>query len=309
MKLLFSFLILVNTLVSCSHFKKSNGLDTISLSEGDSSSLSIEEQAESTYGPYYNEEISKNKLNEKRIPVHSLNVYSTLYSTLGIVQLFKVAERNNIKFSVITANGFGSLISVIYAKKNSSNYLEWKLFDLLKRIKGLPPFQKKWNDQIRVFLNKEFGSLELQQLNTLVFIPKVVGKEVKLLSSGKVVERVMAALKLDAASNQYLKPAPFTNDFRSYSSDFHLSIAFTAQRSELKNLSGYEWGIYTNYLSFLNRNTHLYQGISTSNIQVLDEVIPLSDVANSYQDSIEKVIKNYDAKTSGVLLENSSSSD
>lgn len=286
-------LFLSSLLIGCANLKQSSGLGTISIGDGDSETLNIEEQVNSTYGPEYIGDSEVNSDSKNKNHVHSLSIYSTLYSTLGMVQFLKAAERKNIYFSTLTSNGFGSLISVLYAKKKSSNYLEWKLFDLLKKIKDEVPFQKRWKSTIRKFLKEEFGNQQLQQLKLLVVVPKIVGGEVKLISVGSIVDTVMGALELDHKSNLYLKPSAFKSRFSSYGTDTHLSIAFIADDFRFRNLSGYEWGIYTNYLSFLNSKSHLYRPIKAKDIQFIDEILALSDITHSYEDGIEKALQFY----------------
>lgn len=281
-------------------------MDTISIGDGKDKDLSIDSEGNNEYGPTGGESNQALPNSEKKI-INSLTVYSTLYSSLGMVDLLAQAEKKKISFSLIAANGFASLISVLYAKEKSSNYLEWKLFDLLKRLKSKTPFTSDWEDTIRSFLKKEFGDMQLQQLKVLVLIPEKVGRDIKLSSSGNVVEKVMNSLSLKNKNSFYLSAKKIDVELASFGIDLNLSVAYLPNKPTFKLLTGYQWGLYTTYLSFIDRNNQLYRAITTDGDQVVDEVSPLSDLKNSYFESINEVLDDYAKEIEQWKIENSTS--
>lgn len=283
-------------------------MDTISIGETSDRDLSINSDSSDGYGPSTGEE-SDERIQESKKIVNALTVYSTLYSSLALVPLLKESESRKIPFSIITANGFASIVAVLYAKKKSSNYLEWKLFDLLKRLKDITPFSKRWESVIEKFLKAEFGAMQLQQLKVLVLIPENSKGEVKLSSTGSVVSKVMQTISLQNKRSYYQSPKDFTRKLDVIGMDLNLSVAFTSEKSNFKYLSGFKWGLYTTYLSFLDQNSHLYQAISTPKEQILDAVSPLSDISSTYRVSIEKILNDYQLKIEDWKNQNSTSSE
>lgn len=302
----FVFLIIFS-LSSCTLYKRSSDMDTISIGDGQDRGLTIDSESSDDYGPSSGDSAQIAEAGEQKI-INSLTVYSTLYSSLGMVDLLAQAEKKKILFSLIAANGFASLISVLYAKEKSSNYLEWKLFDLLKRLKSKTPFTNDWEETIRAFLKKEFGEMQLQQLKVLVLIPEKVGHEIRLSSTGSVVEKVMASLSLKNKKSFYLNAKKIDVELASFGIDLNLSVAYLPKKPSFKNLTGYQWGLFTTYLSFIDRNEQLYRAINTNDEQVVDEVSPLSDLKNAYYDSISEVLDDYIQEIEQWKIENSTSS-
>lgn len=305
MKFLLLFTLLV--LNSCSLQKNSNSIDTISIEDSSGRDLSINSENNDDYGPSTLEEDTQQTIGAKKKLIHSLTVYSTLYSSLGLVSLLAESDKRKINFSVIAANGFASLISVLYAKKKSSNYLEWKLFDLLKRLKGSAPYSKRWYSEIEKFLKSEFGNMQLQQLKVLVLIPESTNKGIKLSSTGLVVTKVMNSISLKNRRSFYQSPADFNYLLKEVGVDLNLPVAFLPEKSNFKYLSGYNWGIFTTYLSFLEQNNHLFRSVGTIKEQVLDSIYPLTDISSIYSEAIEKTLNDYQLSIEEWKTQNSAS--
>ena len=305
MRYLYTILILVSFL-SCTLQKKSGEYDTISIDNEDNRDLSIDPNQEGEYGPSGDgEPFGEPKKSESL--VHALSVYSTLYSSFALVELFSEAEKNNIKFSIIAANGMASLISVLYAKKKSSNYLEWKLFDLNKRLSGEIPFSSSWRKTIDDFLKEEFGNMQLQQLQALVLIPEKHKGVRSLRSTGSIRQTVMRSISLENKRSFYSSPFELRERMSKLGFDLDLSVAFMADKTQFKNLTGFQWGIFTTYLSFLEKNRHIFQSINAQDEQLLDEIQPLSDIKTSFRESIQEAIKTYKDQISNRNSQNSTS--
>ena len=292
---------------ACTLQKKSGDFDTISIGGEDERDLSIDPNQNGDYGPMGEEDGNSSEAISSNNLVHGLSVYSTLYSSFALVELFAAAEKKKINFSIIAANGFASLISVLYAKKKSSNYLEWKLFDLNKRLKDSTPFSRSWESVIRDFLEEEFKDMQLQQLKALVVIPEKVNGVTILSSTGSVVEKVMKTLSLKNKGSFYLSPFDYTDKMKTLGLDMNLSVAFTADKTNFNTLSGFQWGLYTTYLSFIENNRHLFQSVNALDTQTLDMIVPLSDVKTSYRKSINEVLQEYDQKIEDWNSQNSTS--
>jgi len=289
-------LIIYLLLTGCSAQKTSSEFETVSMNSGVDTELKISENQTETYGPdnqNANEEIKA--LTEKE-PVISLSVYSSLYSSLALVDLFKRLEKEQLNISMIDANGFAAVVAALYAKEKSSNALEWKLFSLLKKIEGIKPYSKEWKEVVESFLEDEFKNMRLEQLKIFLKIPFLSNEKMILLKTGKITEVLLKNLDLNDNENYFKRPAIYKRDLMESASDLNFNIVFLPKDIKFKLIDGYSWGIFTNYLGFIMKHSDEITKIETDRSLYLDELLPLSEINSAYSEGIKTTVEQFQAE-------------
>jgi hypothetical protein len=300
------FIVIILLLVSCSSKKITPEVETVSIQKPNNKSLKIDTSLEI-------DEVFEPKADlpsEVEIKsVKSLTIYSTLYSSLGLVEFFKRSEKKKHHFKVITANGFASIVSVLYAKKESASLLEWKLFELLKQIKGHIPFSKPWKRKIRSFMVKEFGSQTLDKLAVQVGIPEYNEEnEITLSLKGGIVDNVMGSLDMGSSKAFYIRPIHYRGPLNMLNVDIKYQLSFVPSKFNFKKLEGYTWGIFTSYLSFIQDKPEDLILITTEKKLWIDKINPLSDIIHAYKKSIDDALIKFEEMEKEWKEENTASS-
>jgi hypothetical protein len=301
--------IIIFILTSCANRPEPIDIETVDLDSGTEYKLQIDKKTNTAYGPSAQGAQDYSELTPKlRDPVVGLSVYSTLYNTLSIINLIKSLESKNINLSMMSSNGFGSLLISLYAKEKSVSYLEWKLFDLRKRLIGLIPFSKNWKKVLRIFLDAEFKGIQLHQMKMLVLIPKLKDGNVFLQRSGSVASKVFEAINLSDRTNFIRSPETYEDKMKEFSVDIHLSYYSLSIQPALVQVEGLNWGIYTKYLGFLVKNSNINK-LESSHKTAIDELQPLSDIQKSFYTSNEQLVKKLVEQINQWKQENTASSN
>jgi hypothetical protein len=299
-------------IISCATQDKTNEVSTVSISTEQGAQLKISKKSSTDYGPTREggETTTNTDEGEVRNPIVELNAYSTLYSSLALIEYLKRCEKENIKISVIRASGFASLIAVLYAENQSVNHVEWKLFELIKKIDKHTALSEKWLLSIQKFLEKEFKQKRLHQLKTLVAIPEVIDRKLNLNTTGKITDSIMNSLSTTKKVSFLLRPGLFHKLEKEFGSDIKATIAFLPEKIGFKNLIDYELGVYASYLSFLEKNRDEFSSISTSDGRkyYIDELAPLSDMTSPFDSNIDQHVKSLKNQIKEWKEQNSTSS-
>jgi hypothetical protein len=276
-------IVLIFILSSCARQSKVYEIGTVDLDSAKEQNLKIDKKTNTAYGPSSGaKHKNKQHTSTDREPVVGLTLYSTLYNSLSIINLIKQLDSNDINLSMMSANGFGSLLISLYAKEKSISFLEWKLFELRKRLIGLVPFSRNWKKVLKIFLDKEFQEIQLHQMKMLVLIPTILDGELVLQRSGRVADKVYAAIDLSNKSNFIRNPRIYEQKMKEFSADIHLSYYPLSIMPVLVKVEGLNWGLYTKYLGYLVKNTDIIKNESTTKTNI-DELQPLSDIQKSFQ--------------------------
>lgn len=290
MKIFFLLIIFI----SCATSKKSTDLDTVTFSNTHDDKLAISEDSMEVI-PIQVDTSDKlgDEVGREKKAVISLSFYSSLYSSLALVNFFKLIEQEEIDISVINANGFAAVVCALYAKEKNSNTLEWKLFALLKQLKGLRPYGKEWREVIAEFITKEFAKTELSELKISLQIPTIINNDIVMLKDSKVREVLLKNLDLENKTNYFKRPVLYKRNLVENRSDLNFNFVFIPSNIKFKLIDGYSWGIFTNYFGFILKNEQNINQIKTQQDIFIDDLAPLSDINGAYQaeaqQSIEKI--------------------
>ena len=300
--------LLLISLVSCTKQKKEYGLGTVSLDNSDAISLVINKNANTSYGPDVDLSDENSKEVAPREVILSLNLYSTLYQSVAVIDLLKRLEKEGINISILGGNGFASLLLALYAKEKSITYLEWKLFDLQKNLIDLIPYSPDWRSYLENFLQTEFGELRLSDLKTLLLIPIIKNDEVTFNDSAKVRKIVLESMTVENRKNILFSPEDFTMLFQKYSSDIHINMTYLSSNPKILKLDGFRWGVLTKYLGRLKQIES--NNILDSKDQLyLDKLISVSDIQKSFEQSNKNFVEKLKLKLDEWSQKNSTSSN
>jgi len=284
------FLILSLTLfISCSRLPVDVDTDLIGvdLDNMGADTVEIDRSKNVGYGP--KQSVGDVTGPTKRIPVISLTLYSSIYHSLAILDLIKQLDKKNIKISMISSQGFGSVVAALYAKEKSTSYLEWKLFALLKKLKGQAVYSKVWNRTLGAFIEKEFNNLKVSQLKILFLTPENNNNNKLFLSlTDKVSSVLKRTLNIKSDSNFLSKPKLYSSNLKKLGADLSYSLSFLPARINFNNITGFEWGIYTKYLGFVMSNPEDIRVFRSEKSAPLDQLNSLSDINKLYSSFFEE---------------------
>lgn len=235
--------------VSCSTHKKNESRFTETVNfENTNHQIELDpsNNKNDTYGPNIDENSSlKRDDTQLRKPVVTLDLVPSLYASLSYITLFRELEKNKIYPNIINTSGFSLVIAALYSKYKSASKLEWKVFALLRKLKGIKVHTSNWYDVIDNFLMEEFKNTRLEQLKILVSVP-TSGLRNELITSGKITEIIMNSIKI-ANSNSFIN-RPHYDYFpklKKLGTDLYYLVSGFPNRFNFKTPNGFAWGIYT----------------------------------------------------------------
>jgi hypothetical protein len=281
-------------LFSCAQSKVDYDITSVSLNTDINESVEINKNSKSDYGP--SKDVSSEGEQKSRKAIVSLTLYSSIYHSLPFIELIKGIEKKNIHISMISSQGFGSILAALYAKEKSSSYLEWKLFDLLSKLKNEKPYSNKWKNSLNGFVEKEFGKLKVNQLKLLLQVPELIDGKIQLGSNSYVTDVIKTALNLSNKNNFFNKPKNYIEEVDLVGPDLSFNISFIPKSVQFKALSGLEWGIYTRYLGLVMKNDSNIFVMRSDSSGEIDEIKPLTDITKDYSKQIHEYVQMLELK-------------
>lgn len=252
LKNLFLIFLVSSLALSCAHktSRKDEGLSVVDFKQdGPEEDITISEKVSTDYGPAPvgdGQESAVEANSDEQQQVIALDLYPSLYNSLGFISLFSELEHENIKVSIITSQGFSAVFGALYSKYESASMLEWKSFALYQALGDSDPFSEDWSERLKEFLTEEFGDQKIGQLKKLFFIPKQVGNKFIFKSDQKVVDALMAAVDLRGKSNALTSAnLNYLGKLRDYGADLVYRVSFLPERITLKSPNGFVFGLYS----------------------------------------------------------------
>lgn len=275
--------IFVLLLLSCSctsqRNKSSTFTETVNLGNP-SKKIELDPSGEKhdTYGPRVDREKQvqiQEKVNRK--PVIAIDLVPALYASLGYLSLFKELEKNKIYPNIINASGFSLVIAVLFAKYRSASKLEWKIFALLRKLKGVKVHTSSWYNKIETFLKSEFKQTRLEQLKILITIPTAnVSK--RLVTAGNLIKVVNDSIKITNSASFINRPHyDYSHKINTLGADMVFLISALPDKFNFKFPNGFAWGLYTRLSGVLSSVSPNTLKIS-SELKFIDTLPNLSDM-------------------------------
>jgi len=299
------YLFILTILFSCSQTSKISDIDGVDLTSGRNSSVEISKSKLDTYGPNFNSDSAPTS--KKRNPVVAINLYSTIYHSLAFVDLIKKLEKKQVKISMVSSSGFGSILAALYAKKASSSYLEWKLFELLKRLKGKEIYSSNWYKELHAFIKTEFKNVRMNQLKILFIVPETRSGKTRLNMSGKIVSAIKNSLNLKSKINYFQRPILYENQLKKSGADLVYSVGFLPSRVKFDKIDGFSWGQITKYYGILLKEKDRFTLMRSESLIELDRLAPVSTITGLYKNDINNLVDQIEQEFKNWEEENTSS--
>ncbi len=272
-------------LFSCATPKDKNSIGTVDFSSNNPQiEINSDERLDSS-----GESLSAT---EEKVPIIELNLYPSIYQSLAVVKLLKDLERKKIKVSVINSTGFGLIISLLYAKNKNTSYLEWKLFELTKKLGALEAYSEEWIQIVNEFVKEEFENKKLNHLASLVGYFKNEVKSIKVESDGKITTAVKESINLKSDQVVFSKLSPSMVNSSNSAVDFRLSVLFLPKNPKFKSLRALNWGVYTSYLGRMLQEKDEITIFEKEKSEYLDEISPINRIQQGYEDQIDTFVKD-----------------
>lgn len=254
---------------------------------------------ENVYGPVSENTLTGEKEGEVN-PIVALDFAPALYNSLGYIELLSHLERKSIRPKVIITSGFSLLVASLYAKYQSTNRVNFKMFELMGKLQKTDGvFSKDWLDEVASFLEKEFKNSTIESLPTLVVIPKYEQNNLKIVYSGNIKENIMASLSLNKSRENFLiRPSiNYRPEVKKLGIDFYYQFSALGDKVSFNRPSGFLLGVYSKIRGFSKYKPHGFEEINLNNntIDNIPNIVDLMRVAksNSFMLS-EKIITNID---------------
>ncbi len=277
-------LILILIFIGCSTSHKPKDLSINSVQKESSNKISIMDIEDSSI---QEEEVKEKK--EK--PKISLIVHSSLYHSISLLFVLKQLDEKQIKLSSLSCSGFSTLICALYAKEEKLNFVEWKLFDLLKKLQSKKVYSNEWNELLRDFLVKEFKNTKFSDLKLKLFIPSQYAGKI-LVNQSTLVKELIASVNIESKHNYLLNPLEFKFKLRELGEKNFSSILLLPEQVSFQSVESYKYGLMTSYLGRILKNkvTSELNVIYGKGKFALDAVKALSFYETTYNDEIKKYI-------------------
>ncbi len=291
---------------SCAHQKsESHGevLNVVDFSQdAQSEDITISEKASTDYGPAPLSGETDDAPSEEgtaQSQVIALDLYPSLYNSLGFISLFSELEREKIKVSIITSQGFSAVFGALYAKYETANLVEWKAFALYQALGESRPFSEEWSEKYEDFLTEEFGDERTGRLKKLFFVPKQVEGKTVFNSNERIVDALMSAIDLKSESNALLAGRlDYLSKINRFGADQVYRVSFLPKRISLKRPDGFIYGVYSK-LSGRARGPYIFSDAIKGNIDAFQNLSDSVYLSREDSELFAKKIKQTLEKDSG----------
>lgn len=270
-------LIILISISSCSLRNNSNKnfVETVDLeSSKEVVKVDTTEEGSDTYGPSLAQGSDDLKVNEnKRKPVLAIDLVPALYASLSYITLFRELEKNKIYPNIINTSGFSLVIAALYAKYKSASKLEWKMFALLRKLKGVKVHTSDWYSEIEEFLNLELGKSRLEQFKILITVPTSSIKK-KLMTTGPAVKLIMKSLRISNSDAFINRPHyEYVSEIKNLGVDLSFLISSFPDSFNFKIPNGFAWGLYT-------RVSGVYRRVDDEVLRIRNEIAFVDTLPN-----------------------------
>ena len=288
-------LILVFILVSCATGTSRYDLETVDVSDTDSSGLEISEKDNRGYGPNIEIETDEKSKTKVREPIIGLIHFSTLYHSQALIEELKKIESKKIRISLVSGYGFGGIIAALYAKERSVSYVEWKLFSLTKRLGEHDVYSDDWKEVLSKFLREEFKSQKVNQLAIQLIVPTVKNGIIIYDNQAMVADVLISSLSIESEKHYIRQPLSFESDLKKdFSLDFIYKTSYIPVTPTITHLSSLQYGFYTSYLGKLLSKPEQYGLLKAPVKQEIDEIGLQSDLINLYDKLIDERTQKFE---------------
>lgn len=230
-------------------------------------------------------------------PNIALTVYSSLYHSLGIIELLKELERKKIPLHTVSSHGFAVITLALYARDRSVSRVEWSLFKLLKNLKGKTPYSKSWEATLADFIDKEFSNGKLEELNPRLVIP-LLEQENKIVFQrrGPVKQALKKMINLEHKQNYLGKSQIYHYSIERKDVDLNFAVSFLPLSPTFNKLNGYPYGLITRHLGLILNSEEDVSLLRGDKISSIDKLSAMTDINQMYKAQISTFVQNLENK-------------
>lgn len=242
--------------------------------------IEISEKVPVNYGPAViaSDEVKTAEKKEKKL--FSIDFYPALYKSFGYISVFKELELKELRPALVSSFGFSSIVVALYSKNLKANIVEWKTYSLYQKLKDLKPYSSNWMDEIKTFLEKEFGDTKLSQLKILMLVPTFKKSGVYFSPTKLVRKAIYKSIDLKKSSTLLVNgDKNYLKKFSKYGVEEAFRVSLLPNVINLKHKH--------NNLLEIYRNLNTFNKSSENNIiqdykkeTLIDSIFNLSDEIN-----------------------------
>lgn len=278
-------------LFSCANSKKIEEVSSVSIGTENQNTVKIDKNLKEQ------EVIDKEEEVEVKQPSIALTIYSSLYHSLATVELIKEIEKKEIAINTMSSHGFGIITLALYSRDKSISNVEWSLFKLLKNLKGKVPYSKEWKEVVIEFIDREFPSQKMKDLNPKLLIPSL-DRENKVVFSqeGLVKSALKNVINLEQKFNFLTKPQIYHYSMDRNGIDLNFAISFLPEAPTFNRLNGYPYGLITRHLGLVINAKEDISLVRSNHITSVDKLSPITDINQMYKPGILLFTKNIEER-------------
>lgn len=255
--------------VSCTVKRGSNSIfnETVNL-ENSNHKIEVDpsNEKDDTYGPNLSDQSQHTQdKSSQRKPVIAIDLVPALYASLGYITLFRELEKKKIYPNIINTSGFSLVIATLFAKYKSASKLEWKVFALLRKLRGVKVHTSDWYEKIEAFLKEEFKQTRIEQLKVLITVPSSSVKR-ELTTTGRLIKVVMRSIKISSTNSFINRPHyEYAHKINALGVDLNFLISAFPDKFNFKIPNGFAWGLYT-------RVSGVFKGLGIETFKIRNEL-------------------------------------
>lgn len=231
---------------------------------------------------------------ESGLKVLALDLYPALYKSIGYVSFLKEIDEKEIDVQIFSASGFSAIVAALYIKYENANRVEWKIFSLIRLLKGEKVYSSGWKKIISNFLHDEFGDMKLVELNKLLIIPQAKNNRVSFNFHLTVKRAVLNSLNLKSRnSNSILLSHNFKYEqaIKKLGADIIFRVSALVKRPLFKQGDDFIFGVYSKLAGNMLMESLKFNLINEDNeFYYIDHVENLTDELSKVDNSVKQLV-------------------
>ncbi len=172
---------------------------------------------------YVTEENVTEKISPKKI--RALFVDDGGYQTINSLEIVQFLLDSKIDFSIYSGTGWGALVAAYLAQNKSLNFIHWKLYSAIEKLRQNEYISNQWIKNYIEFASKEFDKIKFEQLNKTLIVPihDIAKKENIMIKNGDITNILTSSMQLQKIDSGPFQSASGYNFWQNYLNELNKS--------------------------------------------------------------------------------------
>lgn len=139
----------------------------------------------------------------------ALMISAGLYRSVSAISLFRELKVIDKVPPVLIGHGLSAVVVAYFAFGYQADFIEWKFFQFVEKVKNKKPFSEDWNELFASVLLKEIESKNIEEAQLTLVIPvwNKVKRKIEYLKRGSLKNALMANINYYGRQETIFEPA------------------------------------------------------------------------------------------------------